>query len=86
MGISNPFVNEIEKIIEEIAEGQKAKVFQCGRRIVPTLTPEDMLQPNDYPELENHPHFRYEEGTLAGIQIVQMAIWALKCKEKLSES
>ena len=39
-----------------------------GRRVVPTLTPEDVLQPNDYPELENHPEFRYQEGVLAGIQ------------------
>jgi hypothetical protein len=31
--------------------------------------------------LEFNPHFRYEEGVLAGIQTVQMALWALK-KEK----
>ena len=69
--------NEIEKLIEEIAEGQKKGLLNLGRRIVPTLTPEDILQPNDYPELENHPSFRYEEGVLAGIQTVQMAIKAL---------
>ncbi len=68
---------EIEKLVEEIVEGQKEKVLKLGRRVVPTLTPEDVLQPNDYPELENHPLFRYEEGTLAGMQTIQMALRAL---------
>jgi hypothetical protein len=26
------------------------------------------MQPNDFPELENHPFFRYEEGVLEGLQ------------------
>lgn len=68
----------IHTVIEEITLGQSVKLLQCGRRIVPTLTPEDMLQPNDYPELEHHPHFRYEEGILAGIQTVQIALRALQ--------
>lgn len=69
---------EIEALIEEVVEHQKKKVLSCGRRLVPTLTPEDVLQPNDYPALDNHPHFRYEEGMLAGLQTLQMALWALK--------
>jgi len=57
----------VEKILQELEKGQRTKLLELGRRIVPTLTPEDMLQPNDYLELENHPEFRYEEGILAGI-------------------
>lgn len=68
----------IESLINEISEQQRATLLSYGRRIIPTLTPEDMLQPNDYPELENNPHFRYEEGVLAGIQTIQMAIQALE--------
>lgn len=68
----------VEKVMEEIIADQKEKVLKCGRRIVPTLTPEDVLQPNDYPDLENNPHFRYEEGLLAGAQTVQIALRALK--------
>lgn len=70
--------NKIEILVEEIVQAQKKKLLQSGRRIVETLTPEDMLQPNDYPELENHPHFRYEEGILAGMQEVQMALRAMQ--------
>ncbi len=65
--------------LDEMVERQKKTLLFLGRRIVPTLTPEDMLQPNDYPELENHPAFRYEEGVLAGLQTAQMALRALRC-------
>lgn len=68
---------EVERILKEIADGQKRKLLACGRSIVPTLTPEDMLQPNDYMELENNPYFRYEEGVLEGVQTVWMALSAL---------
>jgi cell envelope opacity-associated protein A len=59
----------------------QSQLLKCGRRIIPHLTPEDLLQPNDYQELEHNPHFRYEEGVLAGVQTVQMALWALKKQE-----
>lgn len=70
-------IGDLEKTIEQMVESQQSQLLELGRRIVPTLTPEDMLQPNDYPELENHPCFRYEEGILAGIQSVQTAFRAL---------
>lgn len=68
----------IEKLMEELIAGQKKALLKLGRRFVPTLTPEDMLQPNDYLELENNPHFRYEEGMLAGMLSMQSAIQALQ--------
>jgi hypothetical protein len=68
---------EINKLIEEIVLAQQEKVFKCGRTFVPTLTPEDVLQPIDYPELEQNPHFRYEEGVLEGILTVRSALLAL---------
>ncbi|MBA2369595.1 MAG: hypothetical protein H0V82_11310 [Candidatus Protochlamydia sp.] len=78
-------MNEVEsfwadacQLLHEMVEGQHAKLLNCANRLVPHVTAEDILQPNDFPELENHPHFRYEEGVLAGIQSVQMALWALQ--------
>ena len=67
---------EINRLIDEILEGQKIKVLKYGTMIVPTLTSEDVLQPIDYPELENNPHFRYEEGILEGIHTVRSALLA----------
>ncbi len=65
---------EIKNLIDEIVEGQKLKLLNCGRAFVPTLTSEDVLQPIDYPQLENNPHFRYEEGVLEGIHTVKSAL------------
>jgi hypothetical protein len=59
--------DNLEQTLEEMAEGQRSALLKVARRLVPAMTPEDLLQPNDYPELENHPEFRYEEGVLAGI-------------------
>lgn len=66
-----------QALVDSLVEAQAKTLLALGRRIIPTLTPEDVLQPNDYPELENHPHFRYEEGVLAGMQTVLMALRAL---------
>ncbi len=67
---------EVFNLLIELEVGQKKQLMSIGRRIVPNLTEEDVLQPNDYPELENNPHFRYEEGVLAGIQMTLMAFQA----------
>ncbi len=69
---------EIEALLGEIIQSQQGALLNHGRRIIPTLTPEDMLQPNDYPELENNAEFRYEEGVLAGVQTTHMALRALR--------
>lgn len=66
----------VEALLDELEEGQQKVLYALGRRIVPTLTTEDLLQPNDYPELEENPHFRYEEGVLAGIKTVRAALRA----------
>lgn len=61
-------------LLDELETGQQKTLLKLGRRLVPLLTEEDLLQPNDYPELEDNPHFRYEEGVLAGIRTALMAI------------
>lgn len=68
----------IETTVNEIVEYQRLELLKTGRRFVPTLTTEDVLQPNDYAELEYNPHFRFEEGQLLGAQSIQMALLALK--------
>jgi len=67
---------EIEQLMQELVAYHQKQLLKSGRRMVPHLTSDDILQPNDFPELENNPHFRYEEGILCGIQIVQSALQA----------
>lgn len=66
------------KLIDEMVDAQRNHLLKLGRKVVPTLTPEDVMQPNDYPELEENPVFRYEEGILAGLQSVQIALKSLE--------
>lgn len=64
------------ELLDELIEGQRKKLLSTARRIVPHITEDDLLQPNDFPELELHPHFRYEEGVLGGLQVARMALLA----------
>jgi hypothetical protein len=65
---------QVENLFEELISGQQEKLLKLAKRIVPHVTQDDLLQPNDFPELENHPEFRYEEGVLHGIQLTLIAI------------
>lgn len=77
MGKGSISLEELELLFNELVQMQQKKLLSHGRRLVPSLTPDDILQPNDFPLLENHPEFRYEEGILAGIQSAQAAMQAL---------
>lgn len=67
---------EIFRLLDELIEGQKKELLKTARRIVPFATDDDLLQPNDFTELEGHPHFRYEEGVLHGFQAAKAALLA----------
>lgn len=60
--------------MDELIEQQKKELLKIARRIIPNATEDDLLQPNDYPELELHPYFRYEEGVLHGYQAAKAAL------------
>jgi hypothetical protein len=62
----------VEKIFKELIELQKLKITKCAASIIPNLTEDDLLQPNDFSRLENNPYFRYNEGVLEGL----MSAWA----------
>lgn len=64
------------EILDEIIAQQKFKLLKSAQRIIPGVTEDDILQPNDFPELEFHPHFRYEEGILDGLQVARTALLA----------
>ena len=56
---------EVEQTIEQLIGQQNKELLKLGEAHRSDATPEDMLQPNDYQVLENHPAFRYEEGVLS---------------------
>jgi hypothetical protein len=68
----------LEEVFDELARQQREKIKKFAHGLIPYLTDDDLLQPNDFPELERHPHFRYEEGVLEGILTARMAYLAWK--------
>lgn len=66
----------LETVFDELAQQQRERVKKFAHSLIPYLTDDDLLQPNDFPELERHPHFRYEEGVLEGILTARMAYLA----------
>jgi hypothetical protein len=74
-----------ETLLEELIDGQQKQLLTCGRRLVPHLTSDDILQPNDFSELEENPHFRYEEGILAGMLTVRAALQSRKAEALLKD-
>ena len=68
----------MEKLFEELISQQKKRMIKCARQIIPYISEDDLMQPNDFPLLENYPIFRYEEGVLEGILTARMAYLARK--------
>lgn len=68
---------KLEALFDELVAAQQEKIKRFADQIVPNLTADDLLQPNDFPELESHPLFRYEEGVLEGLLTARMAYLAL---------
>ena len=66
----------MEELFDEMIAFQEKKLLDYASEIIPNMTSDDILQPNDYDELENHPVFRFEEGVLKGIQAARMAVLA----------
>jgi hypothetical protein len=62
----------IEQFDEMIRE-QRKRLLACAKQIVPGVIEDDLLQPNDFPSLEAHPFFRYEEGVLEGLLTARAA-------------
>lgn len=63
-------------VLDELIAHQQKVLLALGRRLVPNVTLDDLMQPNDFPVLENHPLFRYEEGVLHGLQAAKSALLA----------
>ncbi len=68
-------IGEMERLVVELEDLQRRKVVDLARRLLPGVTPEDIRNPHDFPELGD-PDWQYEDGILAGIQSVLAAVRA----------
>ncbi|MFN0207358.1 MAG: hypothetical protein ACKVS6_13720 [Planctomycetota bacterium] len=80
MADTNPHVPDgtarILDLLDRMIEHQRAKVLQTARRVLPNLTSDDLMNPQDFRELDCVSEFHYEDGILAGYIAAQMAIRA----------
>jgi ADP-ribose pyrophosphatase len=73
--------DEVLQMLESIEALQSGKVIELARRLRPDLTPEDIRNPHDFPEL-NDPDWHYADGQLTGIQSVIMAVRAARNRRR----
>ena len=60
----------------QLIEQQEQKVLELGQRIHPGLTPEDIRNPQDFPDLLESFQWNFEDGILAGLKSAHMALRA----------
>lgn len=73
---SNDGSGRIMALLDQMIEQQRAKVLRIGQRLNPRLTPDDLLNPFDWPEVANNPQFNFEDGLLAGLIAARVAVGA----------
>ena len=67
---------DVLKLLDQMIVHQRDKCLKIARRINPRLTPDDLMNPFDWPEVSNHPQFAWEDGLLAGLQAAHAAVCA----------
>ena len=76
-GADLPTLDHVLHLLEQMEELQRCKVLDLARRILPGLTPEDIRNPHDFPDLDD-PDWHYADGHLSGVQAAVMAVRALR--------
>lgn len=71
-------LDDVERLLDAMIVQQDDKVLTLARRIVPYLTPEDLLNPHDFAELVASAEWNYEDGILAGLRAAQIAVRAAR--------
>lgn len=67
---------DVDALLDEMIEGQRARLVALARRISPELTEDDLMQPHDHRGIAAHPDFQFEDGILAGYLAVRAALRA----------
>ena len=70
------------KVLAELIAQQEAKLARCAAALNDRLTPDDLRQPHDFPELARDPGFNYEDGILAGLRSAEAALRAMLAEKR----
>ena len=72
----NPDLRQVLEFVDEMIVQQRSKCLKIAHRINPRLTPDDLMNPFDWPEVAENVQFAWEDGLLAGLQSAHAAICA----------
>ena len=68
------YFEKLENEISNVMQHQQMRVQRVAHSLNPRLTTDDLLQPHDFPELQNSAEWNYEDGVLAGLRSAQILI------------
>lgn len=83
MGVYEDLLLELDQMFNQMVDQQRKKILKRARQINPALTEDDVMQPHDFPELQNDSIFHFEDGLLAGLISAQIATRA-QLREKFN--
>lgn len=69
-------MNRLEELLSKMQSDQVARTIAIAGKLVPGLTHEDILNPDNFPQLMNDKSFIYEDGLAAGILAAKIAVRA----------
>lgn len=65
---------DLEALLERMISQQRDKVMTVALDILPHLQPEEIQDPQDYPEVAADTMFNHEDGLLSGLLSVRAAL------------
>ena len=66
----------VEKLWDELVAQQEKKLLALANELRPNTTWDDLLQPQDMPEIAQDAVFNYEDGYLAGLKAARISFRA----------
>lgn len=66
-----------QELFESLESSQEKRVWKVANRINPHFILDDLLNPQDHPELLKSSEFNFEDGQLSGIRATRIAVNAL---------
>jgi hypothetical protein len=64
------------ELLDDMIVHQRDKCLKIARRLNPHLTPDDIMNSFDWPELRENPQYVWEDGLAAGLEAAHAAIAA----------
>jgi hypothetical protein len=76
----------VDRLMLEMIAQQEAKVLAMARQIHPGVTPEDIRNPQDFPDLVGNAVWNFEDGILAGLKSAHVALRARIIEETSTDA